>query len=131
MNNQNRIQFTPLSVAFLTPKERKKCAGAMICLIQGIVGRNVVVELKGGRAIQGLLKSCDSAMNLEIGGAQIYSLKRFQRNDSKNPDQNGTFFISGSHISFIHLDSHIDAIGIMEKTIRALIRPPPKIKNQF
>lgn len=93
------------------------------------VGEKVVIELKNESAVEGIIHSSDSSMNLKLEKAKLY--QRRQKTDSGEvaiPLKLDTFFIRGKHIRFVHFETYENVAKILNRTYRDI--PADERKNR-
>lgn len=74
------------STTFLKPRD----------MLELSLGRYVIVRLKGGRYVRGILQSYDSHLNLHLANAEETGL-----NPQQQPKQLGRIVIRGDNVVFL------------------------------
>uniref|UniRef100_A0A915AB36 Sm domain-containing protein n=1 Tax=Parascaris univalens TaxID=6257 RepID=A0A915AB36_PARUN len=106
--------------------ERKKSVRTLACFLQGMQGKQMSVELRDFTLIQGRLLSCDCYMNLEMLDATIYWRKKRSTGGNSGPVHCERFFISCKFIRFVHFDSYVDTISVLQRSIKKTAKVGPK-----
>uniref|UniRef100_A0A7I4A520 Sm domain-containing protein n=2 Tax=Physcomitrium patens TaxID=3218 RepID=A0A7I4A520_PHYPA len=80
----------------------------LVCVIQALMGLELLVELRNDLSIRGILDDCDNAMNVIIKDATVEDVEGVQK-------QLPLVFLRGSNIRFVHIPDNVDIMKLVEE----------------
>jgi small nuclear ribonucleoprotein (snRNP)-like protein len=80
----------------------------LVCVIQALMGLELLVELRNDLSIRGFLDDCDNAMNVIIKDARIEDVEGCQKHMP-------LIFVRGSNIRFVHIPDNVNIMQAVEE----------------
>lgn len=82
----------------------------LVCVIQALMGLELLVELRNDLSIRGFLDDCDNAMNVIIKDAMIEDVEGCQKHMP-------LIFVRGSNIRFVHIPDNVNIMQAVEERV--------------
>lgn len=90
--------------------EKERLESGCGAVLQGMVGKQVVVELRGDNYVIGILEKCDSNLNLYLKTVTVI------RESQKTEEE--TYFVKGKHIRFVHFEHTVHPTAAARRCMR-------------
>uniref|UniRef100_A0A1I7U475 Sm domain-containing protein n=1 Tax=Caenorhabditis tropicalis TaxID=1561998 RepID=A0A1I7U475_9PELO len=98
--------------------EKKRLESGCSAVLQGSVGKKVVVELRGENYVIGTIESCDSNLNLRLLNVTVIR-------DAQKTEQS-EYFVLGRHIRFVHFEHQVNTTAAIRRCIKGVGGGRPK-----
>lgn len=102
----------------LKPKPRSE--NTLVCLIQSMMGRKVVVELRNDVLLRGNLEDVDEFLNMSMSAVTYQTVEGGSRNYQ-------SLYVKGRNVRYVHLPKTLDPAQAIEQHRQRLIQA--KIRN--
>ncbi|GMT00647.1 hypothetical protein PENTCL1PPCAC_22821, partial [Pristionchus entomophagus] len=89
--------------------ESKAIREGLSSFVRGLIGKKLLVEMRGDKYVNGVLESCDCFLNLRyVNHSLVLELSQMLLNN---------ILQSGRHIRFIHMDDYADVVACIRRGI--------------
>lgn len=92
-------------------KEIKRGEGSLVCLLQGLEGMRVTIELRNEDTATGIIESVDSGMGMSL---QDVTFTKYE----KPPMRFEAFFVMGKHIRYVHIPDEVRVETVIQQRIK-------------
>lgn len=97
----------------MSPRDRALSAKTLVCLLQSMVDKKTVVELRNETTITGIINNVDACMNVEMKDVTLKTPSDVLQNFTN-------FFIQGRHIRFVQIPNDVDIVSSIKKQLRVI-----------
>ncbi|RWS07598.1 U7 snRNA-associated Sm-like protein LSm10 [Dinothrombium tinctorium] len=98
-----------------TPRERALSAKTLICFLQSLIDTRTTIELRDDSQIEGVIKSVDSFMNIELNDVCIRRPLKSSREELCD-----YLFVNGTKIRYVSIPDEVDALKAIDKQIASI-----------
>eukprot|EP00245_Coleochaete_scutata_P003642 TRINITY_DN15412_c0_g1_i2.p2 TRINITY_DN15412_c0_g1~~TRINITY_DN15412_c0_g1_i2.p2 ORF type:complete len:107 (-),score=17.88 TRINITY_DN15412_c0_g1_i2:299-619(-) len=89
-------------------KKERRCEKTLVCVIQALIGMQVVVEMRNDVTVRGHMEYCDDQMNVTLKDATCEDV---MGRETKMP----LIFVRSRNIRFVHIPSSLDVSVAVEQ----------------
>ena len=97
----------------LTLRAKAKVSNSLLCLLTGLRGRTVTIELRNENSVVGCVEAFDERMNATLTDAKFTTLSgasaKFEH-----------FYIQGSNIRYVHIPPSVNIMSTMKKQLQMI-----------